>query len=408
MDSIRLGAPIEAMCADPILMSPKNPKESRENSKAVGRPVVIVVQQMTLNERPRIRKLCELLREKGLSFEIWKFGDDHGSAPDDYVVKNLMNASWRNSNAVIRYLVWMLRVFVRAAQCRTEVRYFAVGFDSALPIACLLAPRASLLFDNIDNVSMSYAWPPVIKKLLIKLECWVAARAELHVNPSGRRWRWNDSNLRIVTNTPSWSAVREAQNIASAYSRAKNGRFTIYLNGWLSQTRGIATLLRAIEVLESQSIQVEVIVAGRPSCTDAEILLGREYVDYLGMLSNVDALAAYFRADLAYIFYDPALEINRLAESQKWTDCWATGTAFVSNSEIVTLKPFVEANACFTVPYSDADSLASLLRELAENRSALKERVHRLREMKFRYWDEAMSSIIDEWSAMKWRPHSGL
>jgi hypothetical protein len=108
-------------------------------------------------------------------------------------------------------------------------------------------------------------------------------------------------------------------------------------------------------------------------------------------------LANYYRSDLAFIYYDPAIEINRLAESQKWTDCWATGTAFVSNSEVVTLKPYIVRGACFHLRYDDDEGLAGLITSLILSRAEVQRNRAALARMDFRYWDEEMQSVIREW-----------
>jgi hypothetical protein len=361
---------------------------------------IIVVQQETLRERPRIRKLCKILESLNLQFEVWKFGDQQSDEILGMRIRNLLGAGWRTRPAVVRYAVWMVAVFVNAFRERLTALFFAVGFDSAAPITALSIQRPAMIFDNIDNVSLSYRWSYGFAWVFRALESWVAWRAQIHVVPSRARWSRVDRNLRVVANTPSREALSEAKAIAEQHSYQRGADLTVYLNGWLPETRGIQTLISALGLVHEKGIRVRVLVAGRPSCESANRLIAMRCSENLGMLTNPEALAQYYRSDLAFIYYDPSIAINRVAESQKWTDCWATNTAFITNEEVETLRKYVRQGACLTLPYHDSVALASLLESLSRDRSPLERVRTNLQKMEFRFWDEEMKSVISEWSEM--------
>lgn len=372
---------------------------SRMQGVVLPEQVIIVVQQESLRERPRIHKLGQILGEMGVDFEIWKFGPPEEKRAEGMSVRNVMHSGWRSRSAALRYVAWMWAVFKCARRQPRGAHFFAVGFDSGLPIALLGSRSRSFAFDNIDNVSMSYRWPWGVKHVFRFLEGWVARRATVHVIPSANRWVGVDANMEVVTNTPSLAATKEARSLAEARGYVRDREFTIYLNGWLSATRGIVTLIGALKLLKERQLPVKVLVAGRPASADAEELLALANVEHLGMLSNVEALAMYFRTTVAFVYYDPALEINRLAESQKWTDCWATGTAFVSNTEVETLRKFKEADACFALSYHDQEGLANLIGELIADSGRICASRENLSRMSFRYWDEHMRLVLTRWFA---------
>jgi glycosyltransferase involved in cell wall biosynthesis len=172
---------------------------------------------------------------------------------------------------------------------------------------------------------------------------------------------------------------------------------SIYINGWLSATRGIRTLLEAVSLIKQAGLPIKVIVAGRVACDDAERLVRLKCVENLGMLTNEEALAIYYRSHVAYTYYDPSVSINRLAESQKWTDCWATGTPFICNAEVETVSPYVRASACFTAPYLDSLALAKLVQELIREPVRLETARVGLSSMAFKYWDDEMRKVIADW-----------
>jgi glycosyltransferase involved in cell wall biosynthesis len=359
--------------------------------------VVVVVQQESLRERPRVHKICKVLRSLGVPFQVWKFGATRTETFDAIEIRNLMHSSWRCRPAVLRYLFWMFRVLTNGWLERRDTRFFAIGFDSAFPIALLPFRKGCLIFDNLDNVSLNYRWPNMLRHLVKRVERWLARRSTLHVVPSRARWADLDSNLRIVTNTPSREALDEARRIARDRNYSPSSQLTIYVNGWLSATRGIRQLLEALRLLESWGRTVTILVAGRPASADAERLLAWPHTENLGMLTNAEALAVYYRSHVAFTFYDPRIDINRVAESQKWTDCWATDTPFICNSEIETVSPYVAADACFAVPYDDSRALAELIHDLSYDNARLDACRRNLSAMDFAFWDEAMRILVADW-----------
>jgi len=362
--------------------------------------LIIVVQQETLRERPRIHKLSKILESLNLRFEVWKFGDQQNETFFGIRIRNLIGAGWRRRPAILRYAAWMVMVLLNAFRERKTARFFAVGFDSALPVSLISVRKPALIFDNIDNISLSYRWPQGLRLIFRVFERWVSQRAQFHIIPTRARWSRSDPNLRVVTNTPSKEILAEAVILAKQRNFRPGPELTIYLNGWLSRTRGIRTLVLALQKTKEKRLQIRVLVAGRPSCEDADRLLSMEGVEALGMLTNAEALATYYRSHFAYVYYDPSVEGNRLAASQKWTDCWATQTPFVSNVEIETLDEYVKHDACFVSPYEDANGLAALLESLAHDRSPLERIRANLGRMNFRYWDEEMRRIVEDWLAL--------
>lgn len=365
-----------------------------------GRTVIIVVHQEFLQERPRVHKLATVLSRLGKRVEIWKFGEGRQSVELDFPVRNLITPRWRSGSTVLRYVVWMFAVFLNRWRYGRASSFFAVGFESAFPLSFLPGTRRWLVFDNLDNISLNYRWPRWLTPIVRGVESWVAKRARLHVVPSRARWSGREANLRVVTNTPSREALVRARELAKRLGYTKQAPLTIYVNGWLSRARGIRTLMSAIDILRGKHLAVRVLVAGRPASPESEELLRLDCTEYAGLVPNAEALALYFRSHVAFTYYDPSVAINRVAESQKWTDCWATGTPFIANSEIQTLEPYVTRDACFTLPYADANGLAKLLGDLIANPEMLTESQRLLQGMTFRFWDDEMELVVRDWLSL--------
>jgi glycosyltransferase involved in cell wall biosynthesis len=200
-------------------------------------------------------------------------------------------------------------------------------------------------------------------------------------------------NVEIVRNTPSSSMLEAARETAEKNGYERGSQFTLYVNGWLVDSRGMDTLARAIDDLDGQ---VDILMAGVAEGECAEYLASHEDVEFLGRVEPEKALALYWRAHLVLTFYDPTIEINRLAESNKWGDCIATGTPFVVNDEVKTARPYVERGACFSCPYSDDESLAQMLLDLSADSNRWKQVQKALRTFDQEPWDNRMRQVISK------------
>ena len=113
-------------------------------------------------------------------------------------------------------------------------------------------------------------------------------------------------------------------------------------------------------------------------------------------LENYKALSLYYCADIVFAFYDPVLPINRKAAANKWWDCVTCKVPFISNSEVETLKPFREAEACFVVPYRDSGELINLLNELEQNSEKIETVKENFTSLSTYSWGDRMDMIVKE------------
>jgi len=361
---------------------------------------VIVARVDSIYERARLYKLCKLLDRSGNDFVVWKLppkGVQQGQAGERWDEVSLISFRWRRFGMGIEYLVWAVVVLLRVLLSSRENKYYCLAFESAFPVALVRGRQGSFFFDNADNFASSHKWPRFAKLFFQAAEGFIASRAKIHLIPGESRWPVRDDNLRVVKNTPSKKVYDLAVCIARDRHYQRDGNFTLYVNGWLSGTRGISTLLKALGVLEESGRRVNVLIAGRSNSPEGDVLIEHPFSEYLGVLSNEEALACCYRADLVYTFYDPTIPINVVAEPNKWGDCVATGTPFLANSEIETAQPFYKAGCCFLTPYSDHQKLAELLWDLRNFSERLVVARNSIGNQKFVFWDDAMERVLDEW-----------
>ena len=370
-------------------------------SKQQGQTVYLVAPIGTCHRLGRTEKIVEVLQRLGckvvhLAWERIE-GDD---TPFDGVerVQVLKGGGYLTSGLAKWYLKYTFACRKALLSVPKGSKVYSLGLFGAL--AVMMTPKSkklSLFFDHNDNLSKSIPLPAPLKRIVESLEHAAIKRSQIHLVPGEFRWPYPDANKRVLPNVPSRSTLDAALEIAKAKGFVRPEKFTLYVNGWLASTRGIASLWAALQLLEPGMIKV--LLAGKIEQEQESLkqVLAHPDVEYLGSLSSNEALATYLQSHATLTFYDPALEINRLAESTKWGDCIATSTAIIVNIEVKTAKPFVDQGGAFAVPYGDARELAELLQSLASDPSLAVQAGERLAANATLPWDEQIGEILDEW-----------
>lgn len=347
-------------------------------------------------KNPYLSKLSRVLESAGVPYEFWIWRRDPDPQPLPRCKTVLSFGSWGGGAVnAIGYLLWVLVLTVRVfLQPRSGV-YFCSRLDAAVPCALVsMVRRCRYVFLDRDKLSKSYAWPPPAKRAIEWIERLAGKRAMLHVVPGESRTSGTDTaNVRVLRNTPHTEVIERARELASQIP-AKRARLRVLVSGLISPERGAGMMRRAVESMDSQD--VEFIAAGRLLGDDAKQMAETLGESYRGIVSNEDALALLLVSDLVLAFYDPALEINRLAEPNKWFDCAALHVPFVTNDGLETSAPFVESDSAFICQYGDAAALEQLLRDVSASPELLEQRRQGLRKLRFEAWDVGMARIIAE------------
>ncbi|BAV98271.1 hypothetical protein [Lysobacter enzymogenes] len=346
-------------------------------------------------KNPYLAKLSKVLDSAQVPYEFWIWSRDKQARDLPKVRVLLSFGSWGGGAVnALGYALWVLWLTARVfAQPRAGV-YFCSRLDAALPCALVSSlRRCRYVFLDRDKLSKSYAWPAPVKRFIELLERFVGRRAALHVVPGDSRTQGNDSdNVRVVRNTPHTDTIARARQIAAALP-PRDGRLRVLVSGLISPERGAAMMREAVEACAGK---IDFVAAGRLLGPDAQRLADGLGERYRGIVSNEEALAMLLSCDVVLAFYDPALEINRLAEPNKWFDCAALEIPFFTNPGLFTSAPFEQRQACFLADYGDGAQLARELLRIDADRSLLETRRHGLRQMRYEAWDTAMARVIAE------------
>lgn len=354
-----------------------------------------------IQARTRLAKMARVLLMKGYTikffgwerirgeFEEKRWG---GEGVSEHIV--LRGGGYATRRARLLYILWMFVVFLRMLRVPRSTICFCLGWETAFPgrLAALIS-GARIVFDDADRFSLLIKVPRPLKTLLVALEKWTSNACELHIVPGWSRYEWQHDRMVLLRNSPMTEDYEFAQ---SAQVVKPPGDLVLYVNGWIAWDTGAPVLLDALKVLDEERIEYTTVLAGRVVSDAGEKLLKHHRTMYYGHLPQREALALYKVADVVLTMYDPAVEINRHAESNKWGDCVYFETPFIVNSEVETAKSFVDAGAAFAVPYNDARGLGRLLSALSRDKEMLRCSSEALKQFAGDYapYDSQFESIV--------------
>ncbi|MCX7559708.1 hypothetical protein OS190_09030 [Sulfitobacter sp. F26204] len=354
-----------------------------------------------MRKRTRLAKMVPVLRDSG--HQIWFYGWERvpGEArefawgEDGVRETTLMRGGgYASGKARAMYPLWMTKVFWQTLRLGRGKLLFCLGWETAFPALLAASFTGSrIVFDDADRFSMIVRLPGIAGSLLRVLERWASRRAELHVIPGFSRYESHHDKMFVLRNSPLEEDFLAATR---AVPSRPDASLVLYANGWIGETRGAPIFLRLLDLAAQSRMDLKIVIAGRYDGAAATRLISHPQAIYLGELSQREALAWYGACDAVLTYYDPAVPINRKAESNKWGDAVFFGCPIIVNSEVETAAPLVEAQAAISMPYSDAQGLLDRLREIApegELRASIRNATKRLRP-EFPVFDHQLKHIL--------------
>lgn len=367
--------------------------EKREMPAGERKKIVVCGTSSYMEDRIRLFKLKKVLDANGVNYCYWGWRRSHSKELQlDYEVQYLARGG-KGKMVAVKYLWWMNALFWKLLFVKSykDKIFYCVGFEAGLPAYMVSRIRGiRYIFDNPDNIYLSHNLPGFVIRVLRSLEKKIAGKAKKHVLPSKSRWEHELKNEFYIPNTPLREDIENARNLTYVpFSKSNPAQLVVYVTGRLVKVRGLELLRNGIMNIEPEKVLW--VIAGYVDDDMKDLFSKYENVCYLGRVSATESLALYYQSDLVFAFYDPALPINRIAESNKWWDCVATGTPFISNHGILNLKVFKDTQSCLLIEYDNHAELTGVLNKLYHERRELDALKQRLSGLSYASWE----SIIE-------------
>ncbi|MDP5133592.1 MAG: glycosyltransferase [Paraglaciecola sp.] len=329
----------------------------------------------------RVLKFIEYFNRKGSQINFWCWKRTRAEPSDPAENYLLTGGGYASKKLFFFYPVWCLLVFLKAIfkKYAAEDSFFVIDFDSALPIylASLIRGKITYVYDIHDDFSMRYRFPVFINDLIRRIDSKIKNRALKVIHVDENRIRAGDDNFEIIYNTP--------MDIYSDYQLERppldSKKFAV--TGLLSESRGLDSIYQ----LARNNSKFQFIVAGTFLNSEklVQSFLNLSNVEYLG---SIDQKVLFSKiADAGYIFslYDPSVEINRRAASNKLYDAMMLGVPVITNNGLMAAELVKNENLGFVVNFNYDESWNVLVHNDSESMLKLSENCRKLYDLKFSY-----------------------
>jgi len=335
--------------------------------------------------------------------EFWgwkrKETDGQGEQPKGiFAIKFLISGGgFDNKFARLLYIPFMFQVFFYTLFYSPK-RVYCLGLETALPVwlASKFRRHITYLFDDADRLVLIWSMPKLLESFIVYFERKVSRDSVGHIIPSLQRYNYSTDKQIELKNSPTNTQVTTAKQLSKS---KENLEFGVYINGWLGPSRGLELLDQAATILEEENNNSIIFNLAAGNLTgDTSEFTRRINVNYLGSLSQIDALSQYSQNDVVVTFYDPSIPINTFAISNKWGDAIAMNCPIILNHGISTAKQLLDIGAAVATPFDDPKAFCELLISLQNDKQKLTKMKKALKKISPNYkpFDEAMKPILEK------------
>ncbi|MHA1908484.1 MAG: glycosyltransferase [Candidatus Thorarchaeota archaeon] len=298
------------------------------------KPCVVLVRSNPITNDPRVRKISKSLSKDHRVVVLGWSRDKSDTAvewidPDILVRRMKLRAPVGSPRLVLLYPLFWMWIIANLISIRPRFVH-ACDLEALIPgLLYKLISRSHLIFDNFDRYAMAFIRPKyhLLYSFINNLESYMSGMVDALVTVSDSvlaTFKAKPSHTAIVMNCPE----DYTKKISKLQQTEPNSQFTIVYAGALTPTRGLLLISEAIKKLDD----VRLILAGRVTSSGIlEEFKDNPKIEYIGVLSNEDALLAQSEADAIPLLYDPTVPINKLAAPNKLFEAMMLGVPLISN-----------------------------------------------------------------------------
>lgn len=250
----------------------------------------------------------------------------------------------KKSKLFLFYFLWVFVVFIKCLFSNLKDKIIiAIDFDSALPVYWASKfKKITYLYEVYDDFALRYKFPSGIKKFIHRLDERVMHKSEYVIHVDENRVIYRDCKWIIIENTPNDIYDGKYRDYCSIEKK-----FAVV--GLLSEMRGVSSILDfAKEHPDSQFLVVGRFINN--SIKDEYVKLPN--VDFHEPMPQEELYSLMKDCCAIFSLYDPCVDINKLAASNKVYDAMMHGIPVITNPEVVNSKFIIDNNIGFTVNYS--------------------------------------------------------
>lgn len=299
----------------------------------------------------RLQKFLKFFKEENVDLSFWGWTRD-GKKSKMHGVKEqyLMSGGGygKKSKLFFFYIFWTIVVFIKCMRTNLKDKIIiAIDFDSALPIFWASKfKRIDYIYEIYDDFALRYRFPNFIRNNVHKIDTKIMKGAKCVIHVDENRVLFKDCKWIVIENTPTDFFYGKERN----YDEIEN-KFAVI--GYFSRQRGVDSILKFAQ----NNPQVKFLVVGRfIENSDKDAYIELPNVEYHDVMSQDDLYEKMVSCCAIFSLYDPSVEINRLAASNKVYDAMLFGIPVITNKEVINSGFIKENDLGFVIDYNYNDS----------------------------------------------------
>ena len=295
----------------------------------------------------RLQKFLHYFVNRGSDVAFWGWsrrGRKTGFEKVDYSYLLSGGGYGNKSKLFFFYLLWIMAVFIKCLRTNLKDKIIiAIDFDSALPVYWASKfKRINYIYEIYDDFSLRYRFPSFIKSFVHRKDIAIMKRSECVVHVDENRAIFKGCKWIVVENTPNDyfnGAPRNYDEIEYLFA----------VTGHFSNQRG----LRSIYEFAKRTPQAKFLVVGDFQIKeDEKDFCALPNVTHFGFMLQNELFEKMKHCCAVFSLYDPSVEINRLAASNKIYDAMMFGIPVITNKEVVNSKFIRDNHLGFVVDYT--------------------------------------------------------
>lgn len=247
------------------------------------------------------------------------------------------------------YPLWVIKLFFKALFSREISKYsiICINFECGFPIYLVSKFRKlDFIYEIYDEFAISHNFPSFFRKIIVYLDSKIMNSAKYVIHVDKNRDRYKNNNTIIIENTPDDYFECNTRD----YSEITH---TFAVTGLLNTSRGINHIL----TFAKKNPNVQILAIGREP--------ENEIFNDMKMLPNIlfhkfmpqkDVFTLLQNCCGIFSLYNPNVEINKLAASNKVYDAMMLGIPVITNCDVINSKFIIDNNIGFVINYSYDES----------------------------------------------------
>jgi len=303
----------------------------------------------------RLQKFLNYFVEKKFDITFWGWSRLNEKKEKEGVTSEYLLSGGGYGNKSKLFLYYFFWVFVVFWKCiKTNLRekiVIAIDFDSALPVYLASKfKRITYLYEVYDDFALRYKFPTFVKRIVHRMDTKIMKRSHCVIHVDNNRVLFKDCKWIVIENTPTDifnGKVRNYKEIEPLFA----------VIGYMSKQRGLVPILEFIK----KNPGLRFLVVGRfIDEEERNKFKAQPNVEYYDYMLQPELFEKMRRCCAIFSLYDPSVDINRLAASNKVYDAMMFGIPVITNKEVINSGFIKEKDLGFVIDYDYNDTWACL------------------------------------------------